>query len=101
MSKGDISILSEESNRKGTRDRSRWNRLNHATNTLKEYFIGDGDTPATAKLKVNQLSDEASVSGEPILNYILGNKQPLKNKINASALSFMDASAKAAILDKL
>ena len=97
-----IEIHDEEGNGKYTRDQSRWMRLNHATGILKKYFIDGGDSPAQAKSKVKQLSTETSeMGGEPIMNYILGNKQPLKNKINASALPFMDGAAKAVIVNKL
>ena len=87
---------------KFTRDQSRWMRLNHATGTLKQHFVDGGDSQAQAKSKVRQLSTEVSeMGGEPIMNYILGNKQPLKNKINNSALSFMDTAAKLVIVNKL
>ena len=102
MNKDSIQIHDDDSSNKFTRDQSRWLRLNHATNTLKKYFIDNGNSQAQAKSKVNQLSTEAStIGGEPIMNYILGNKQPLKDNINASILSFMDATAKSIILNKL
>jgi len=76
--------------------------LDHATGIRKQYFIDDGDTPGQAKSKVNQLSTEVGDSGgEPIMNYIMGNKQPMKDKVNASTLLFMDADAKTAILNVL
>ena len=102
MNRDRIELHGDDSSNKFTRDQSRWIRLNHATGNLKQYFIDGGDSPAQAKLKVNQLSTEASeMGGEPIMNYIMGNKQPLKDKINASTLSFMDTTAKLTIVNKL
>lgn len=102
MNRDRIELHGDDSNNKFIRDKSRWIRLNHATGTLKQYFIDGGDTHIQAKSKVNQLSTESSGMGnEPIMNYIMGNKQPLKDNINASALSFMDAAAKAVIVNKL
>ena len=102
MNRDRIELQGEESANKMTRDQSRWLRLNHANVTLKQHFIGNGDSPGTAKSKVNQLSTEVSeMGGEPIFNYIMGNKTPLKNKINASVLPFMNGTAKSVIVNKL
>ena len=100
--KDSIEIHSKESSNKVIRDQSRWTKLNHATHILRKYFEDSGDSKAQSKTKLDQLSTEASeMGGEPIMNYILGNKQPLKDKINASVLSFMDATAKSTIVNKL
>lgn len=102
MSKDVIEIKDEKAINKLTRDKSRWVRLNHATGSLKQYFEDEGSSPAQAKSKINQLSTEVSeMGGEPIMNYIMGNKQPLKSKINASVLPFMTGAAKTVILNQL
>lgn len=97
-----IELHGDDSSNKLIRDQSRWLRLNHANLALKQHFINAGDSPTQAKSKVNQLSTEVSeMGGEPIFNYIMGNKQPLKTKINSSALPFMNGTAKGIIVDKL
>ncbi len=102
MDRDFIQLNLEEDDNKFTRDRSRWGRLNHATGTLRRYFIDEGDSSAMAKVKINQLSNEVSESGgEPIFNYIMGNKKPMRDKVQASVLSFMDQDAKDVMLNVL
>ena len=100
--KDSIEILSLESNNKLTRDKGRHVKLNHGIHRLRVHFEDLGDTKPQSKSKINQLLTEVGDSGgEPIFNYIMGNKQPLKDKINASVLSFMDGTAKGVIVNKL
>jgi hypothetical protein len=84
-----------------------WNRshrrllsLLRGTQKLREHFEVLGDTPAQSKSKINQLSDETANTH---MRYMMGNRQPLLDAINASNgnLAFMNAAAKTVILDEL
>jgi hypothetical protein len=82
-----------------------WNRSQRrllsflrGTQKLREHFEGLGDNAAQSKAKINQLSDETHLTH---FRYMTGNRQPLLDAINASALPFMDAAAKTVILDEL
>lgn len=63
-----------------------------ATMSFVGYFMGLGDDQLTAETKTSQISTEIAAF---LYVYTLGNKQPLIDAINASALPFMDAPAKA------
>jgi len=63
-----------------------------ATMAMVQYFMGLGDDLPTANGKVSQISSE---NANLLYVYTLGNTQPLIDSINASALPFMDAAAKA------
>ena len=69
-----------------------------STMNFIQYFIDNGDDKATAENKVSQLSDEVALWIYP---YVLGNTQPLIDAINKSTLEFMDASAKAFLINNL
>jgi hypothetical protein len=69
-----------------------------ATMEFVTYFIGLGDDQATAESKVSQISTEVA---SLLYVYTLGNTQPLIDAINASALPFMDAAAKAKLTGDL
>ena len=81
-----------------TRNEQREQTLTKATMDFVLYFIGLGDDKATAESKVAQLSTEVAAL---LYVYTLGNTQPLKDGINASALPFMDAAAKAFLVEAL
>jgi len=74
------------------RVREREFTLGKATMDFVGYFMGLGDDQATAEQKVTDLSTEVAAL---LYVYTLGNTQPLIDGINASALPFMDAAAKA------
>lgn len=65
--------------------------LIQSTMDFIKYFIGLGDDKPTAETKVSQLSTEVAAY---LYAYVLGNKQPLIDGINASTLPFMDQAAK-------
>lgn len=69
-----------------------------STMNFVSYFISLGDTEEQAKVKVSELSTEVA---QYLYCYVLGNKTPLINSINASTLPFMDASAKAYLISQL
>ena len=76
-----------------------------ATMNLVAYFIfldtsedNDETKKMNAELKVGQLSNEIAAHLYP---YRLGNTQPLIDAVNASELPFMDAGAKASIINNL
>jgi hypothetical protein len=77
---------------------SREMTLMEATTDFVEYFIGLGDTQEDAELKVGQVSDEVAAT---LYQYRLGRTQPLIDGINASTLPFMDAAAKAFLVNAL
>jgi len=80
------------------RNKAREKTLLTATMNFVGYFMGLGDDQLTANGKVQQLSaDNAAL----IYLYIMGNTQPLIDGVNASALTFMDAPAKAYITAQL
>lgn len=62
------------------------------------YFMNLGDDQQTANDKVGQLSDEVASF---LYAYRLGRTQTLIDAINASTLPFMDADAKAFIVNQL
>lgn len=62
-----------------------------ATMNFVQYFMNIGDDKPTAEWKVSTLSTEVAAY---LYAYILGNKQPLIDGINASMLPFMDQAAK-------
>lgn len=95
-------LFSEESSGLFRRDMSRWMRYAHARAELVQYFRDLGDTKTQAKNKVRQLSREISDLNKEIkLDYITGDKQPLKDAINASTLTHMTIAAKTTIVSKL
>lgn len=65
--------------------------LEEATMSFVAYFMGLGDDKATAEQKVSDLSTEVAIYIYP---FVLGNRQPLTDAINASTLPFMDQAAK-------
>ena len=79
------------------RNSVRQNQLNQATMNFVEYFVGLGDTLEVAEGKVSELSSEVA---SYVYIYILGNME-LIAQINASSLVFMDAPAKAFLIDAL
>lgn len=76
----------------------RQTQLMQATMDFIEYFVNLGDDRATAESKVTQLSTETATY---LYAYVLGNKQPLIDEINASSLPFMDAAAKQELVSHL
>ena len=80
------------------RNARRQQTLEEATMNFVAYFMGLGDTKAVAESKVAAVSTEVAAYLYP---YILGNTQPLIDSINASALSHMDAAAKAKLTGDL
>ena len=80
------------------RNEQREQTLTLATMSFVGYFMGLGDDQATAESKVAQVSTEVAAL---LYVYTLGNTQPLKDSINASVLPFMDAPAKAFLVDAL
>lgn len=71
-------------------DAREWTLLK-ATSNFKEFFISLGDFEDVAKDKVTQISSEVA----PMLYaYVLGNRQPLIDKIDSSELVFMTQDAK-------
>jgi hypothetical protein len=80
------------------RVREREFTLGKATMNFVGYFMGLGDDQATAEQKVTDLSTEVA---SLLYVYTLGNVQPLIDAINASALPFMDAAAKAFLVGEL
>jgi hypothetical protein len=80
------------------RVREREFTLGKATMDFVGYFMGLGDDQATAEQKVTDLSTEVAAL---LYVYTLGNVQPLIDGINASALPFMDAAAKAFLVGEL
>jgi len=80
------------------RVREREFTLGKATMDFVGYFMGLGDDQATAEQKVTDLSTEVAAL---LYVYTLGNTQPLIDGINASALPFMDAAAKAFLVGEL
>jgi hypothetical protein len=79
------------------RNLQRQTLMENATMALVAHFMGLGDDKTTADDKVTQLSTEVAVWIYP---YVLGNMK-LIEEVNASQLSFMDAAAKAVIVDIL
>jgi len=69
----------------------RQDQLIIATMNFVQYFIGLGDDQSTAEWKVSTLSTEVATF---LYAYVLGNKQPIIDSINASMLPFMDQAAK-------
>ena len=80
------------------RVRQREFTLGKATMDFVGYFMGLGDTQEVAEGKVSELSSEVAAL---LYVYTLGNTQPLIDGINASALPFMDATAKAFLVEEL
>jgi hypothetical protein len=80
------------------RTQSRQRQLHTATMEFVAYFMSLGDDQATAEDKVGQLSDEVAAT---LYAYVLGRTQPLIDGVNASALPFMDAAAKAKLTGDL
>lgn len=76
----------------------RQDQLIIATMNFVQYFIGLGDDKPMADWKVSTLSTEVAAY---LYAYVLGNKQPLIDGINASMLPFMDANAKAELIGNL
>lgn len=89
-----MSITTSYQERNALRERT----LAEATQAFIIYFIGLGDTLQQAQIKVSQLSTEVSVHLYP---YTLGNTQPLKTAIQASALEYMDQAAKDKLIGDL
>lgn len=81
----------EDTNLYASRCENRENKLMKATMDFVNYFVSLGDDIDVAKNKVSQLSTETNAD---IYGYVLGNKTPLFDKINASTLPFMDGQAK-------
>jgi hypothetical protein len=80
------------------RVRQREFTLGKATMDFIGYFMGLGDTQEVAEANVTALSTEVAAL---LYVYTLGNTQPLIDGINASALPFMDAAAKAFLISQL
>ena len=72
--------------------------LGQSTMNFIGYFMSLGDTQEVAEGKVTELSTDIAAL---LYVYALGNTQPLIDAINASALPFMDAAAKAFIVNQL
>lgn len=72
--------------------------LNEATMNFVKYFMDLGDDQETAEGKVTQLSTECAAF---VYTYIMGNTQALKDAVNASALPFMDQTAKDFLINAL
>lgn len=75
------------------KNRGREGTLNKGTKVLENYLIeSEGFTPVNAKIQVTLLSREiTAANGGAKLDYILGDKQPLIDLINASTLISADA----------
>lgn len=80
------------------RNLKRQQTMEEATMAFVAYFIGLGDDQATAEGKVSDLSSEVALWIYP---YVLGNKTPLYDGIQASTLPFMDQAAKDFLIGKL
>ena len=73
-------------------------KLMKGTMALVAYFVSKGFDVPTSSANVTSISTEVA----PLLYvYVLGNKQPLFDKINASTLVFMDAETKAFLISQL
>lgn len=77
---------------------ARQTQLMEATMKFVEYFEALGDDKPTAEQKVSEVSTEVAVY---LYAYVLGNKTPLLNMINASVLPFMDQAAKTYLIEQL
>lgn len=62
-----------------------------ATMNFVQYFMDLGDDKDTANAKVAEVSTEVAAY---LYAYVLGNRGPLIDGINASTLPFMDQAAK-------
>ena len=81
------------------RSKGREKHLHRSTLEMVGYFMQTlGDSEEDANAKVTELSTELAPALFP---YVLGNKQPLLDGINASALPYMDANAKVFIINSL
>lgn len=69
-----------------------------ATMNFVKYFMDLGDDKPTADAKVSELSTEIAAY---LYAYVLGNKIPLIDSINLSALPFMDPAAKDYLINQL
>ena len=76
--------------------------IGRATMALVTHFITGGDDLDTSRGKVKQLSQEISGAKPGAkTDYMLGDTQDLIDRVNASALSFMDTTAKSVVTDIL
>lgn len=81
------------------RSEARSIQLHKATIELVDYYmVNSGDTEEQANAKVTSASTEVALTLYP---YVIGNKQPLIDAINASSLPHMDANAKAFLIASL
>lgn len=83
---------------------NRFGTLAKATMRFVKYFMDLGDDLETAQGKVDQLSFELFTGDSYVYGYIMGSKlcrDELFVKINASALPFMDDTAKAYLITEL
>ena len=89
----DKNMFNESTSDYLTRIQNRTGTLGESTMVLLQKLMDDGDDYATAKGKVQSLSDEIS-AGTPSakMDFTFGSIQPLKDQVNASALSFMTAN---------
>jgi hypothetical protein len=76
----------------------RQDKLITATMNFVQYFMDLGDDKITAEIKVSQVSTETAAY---LYAYVLGNKIPLLDTINASTLEFMDTAAKEYLIEQL
>lgn len=79
------------------RNLMRVTKLNQSTLALIAYFMGLGDDQLTAETKATDLSTEVAAY---LYAYTLGN-MALLAQIDASALPYMDAAAKAFLINAL
>lgn len=80
------------------RNQKREQIIEEATMDFVAYFMGLGDDLATAQQKVSDVSSEVALWLYP---FVLGNRQPLYDAIQASTLPFMDQAAKDFLLAAL
>jgi hypothetical protein len=76
----------------------RQSQLYTATMNFVQYFMNLGDDQATADGKVSELSTEIAAY---LYAYVLGNKQPIIDGVNASTLPFMNQAAKDSLINDL
>ena len=76
----------------------RQTQLMQATMDFVQYFMNLGDDKPTADQKVSDVSTEVAIY---LYAYVLGNKTPLLDMINASVLPFMDQTAKDFLIQQL
>jgi len=98
LNHGGADVLKVETKAYVGRSEGRNELIHKGTLQFVGYFMSLGDIQEDAEAKVTEVSTEVS---QHLFVYILGNKTPLINAINASSLTYMDAAAKAYLISTL